>query len=147
MKDLKVLEKLANDSFNSLSQEERENMVWLDYVRGYVWGWNDCEKSRKKATIERIEPECKEYFDQFWKEYPGGIRGKSGKKPTLLKWIRINPNKSLFEKIIEAVKRYKETEQWQKDGGKYIPNPLTFLNQARWEDEIPERTKSWTEFK
>lgn len=32
------------------------------------------------------------------------------------------------------------TEQWQRDGGRYIPNPATFLNQRRWEDEIEPST-------
>lgn len=27
-------------------------------------------------------------------------------------------------------------EQWQRDGGQYIPHPATWLNQGRWKDEI-----------
>ncbi|HZP33038.1 MAG TPA: hypothetical protein VFB23_06695, partial [Candidatus Acidoferrales bacterium] len=34
------------------------------------------------------------------------------------------------------VERFKLTEQWQKEGGKYIPYPSRFLNGRRWEDEI-----------
>ena len=28
-----------------------------------------------------------------------------------------------------------------KDGGQYIPNPATWLNQQRWEDILPEAEK------
>lgn len=30
----------------------------------------------------------------------------------------------------------KQTEQWKKDNGKYVPYPATWLNQERWTDEI-----------
>ena len=30
----------------------------------------------------------------------------------------------------------KQTEQWKKDNGKFIPYPATWLNQERWTDEI-----------
>jgi hypothetical protein len=32
----------------------------------------------------------------------------------------------------------KTSAQWQKDNGQYIPNPATWLNQGRWDDEIKE---------
>jgi hypothetical protein len=30
------------------------------------------------------------------------------------------------------------TYQWRKDGGQFIPNPATWLNQGRWDDQGPE---------
>lgn len=36
--------------------------------------------------------------------------------------------------ILEDIERRKSGEDWSKDGGKYIPNPATYLNQRRWED-------------
>ena len=36
--------------------------------------------------------------------------------------------------MIEAINLYKQTEQWQEQNGKYIPQPSTWLNQKRWED-------------
>jgi hypothetical protein len=38
------------------------------------------------------------------------------------------------EKIINHVKSMKETKQWKDSDGQFIPNPLTYINQARWED-------------
>lgn len=40
--------------------------------------------------------------------------------------------------ISDAILRYKkkkQSPQWTKENGLYIPNPLTWLNQKRWEDE------------
>ena len=41
------------------------------------------------------------------------------------------------ESLLTAIERQKCGRQWQEDGGKYIPNPATWLNQGRWEDEVP----------
>jgi hypothetical protein len=37
---------------------------------------------------------------------------------------------------IPAIERHKRSAQWTKDGGQFIPNPATWLNQKRWEDEL-----------
>ena len=37
-----------------------------------------------------------------------------------------------------AIGRARVTEQWQKEGGRFIPNPTTWLNQGRWDDEYEE---------
>ena len=38
--------------------------------------------------------------------------------------------------MIQAVEKQKQSTQWQRDGGQYIPHPATWLNQERWEDEV-----------
>ncbi len=35
------------------------------------------------------------------------------------------------------------TEQWQREGGRYIPNPATWLNRGRWDDEYEEVTQPY----
>ena len=35
-----------------------------------------------------------------------------------------------------ALEAQKKSLQWSKEGGQYIPNPTTWLNQERWEDEL-----------
>jgi hypothetical protein len=42
-----------------------------------------------------------------------------------------------------ALEKQKQCEGWQKDNGKYIPHASTWLNNARWEDEVaadPDRS-------
>jgi hypothetical protein len=41
-----------------------------------------------------------------------------------------------LEVLLDAIEKHKQSAQWQKDGGQYIPHPATWLNQQRWEDEI-----------
>lgn len=71
-------------------------------------------------------------FAEFWKAYPH----KVGKGAAEKAWNKIRPSKSLVAEILQAVERAKKSAQWQKEGGRYIPNPATWLNQKRWEDEL-----------
>ena len=89
----------------------------------------------------------KEDFERFWKEYPKKIA-----KPMALKaFIKINPDEELLREMLSKLSIYKETEQWQKDKGRFIPHPATWLNQERWQDVlddneeiiVPEYAKKW----
>ena len=44
--------------------------------------------------------------------------------------------------MIAAIEKWKETEQWHKNGGQFIPIPVMWLNQRRWEDEVPAASAS-----
>lgn len=68
-------------------------------------------------------------FDRFWVEYPK----KVGKGQAQKAFSKVSVP---VETLIEAVQRQRNSVQWQKDGGQYIPNPATWLNQRRWEDDL-----------
>ena len=34
--------------------------------------------------------------------------------------------------------KWSETEDWQKEGGRFVPYPAKWLNAAGWLDEAPE---------
>ena len=69
-------------------------------------------------------------FDRFWSVYPK----KVGKDAARKAFSRV---KAPVEELIAAVDRQKNSLQWQADNGQYIPNPATWLNQGRWQDELP----------
>lgn len=73
-------------------------------------------------------------FDEFWQSYPR----KVGKKAAQNAWKRLKPNAALRIKIMEALQEQKASRRWQKEQGRYIPNPATWLNQERWEDQLEE---------
>lgn len=72
-----------------------------------------------------------ERFEQFWKLYPK----KVGKGDARKKFLKLKPNQKLFDQILSAVEAAKKTEQWTKNNGQFVPNPATWLNQSRWEDD------------
>lgn len=68
-------------------------------------------------------------FEAFWMSYPRKVGKQAAKKA----FDKVNvPVKTL----VDAVERQKCSAQWRKENGRYIPNPATWLNQGRWEDEV-----------
>lgn len=71
------------------------------------------------------------YFTEFWNSYPRHVN----KLLALIAWHNLPVDTVLYSKILDAVERYKNTRQWQDKS--YIPYPTTFLQDERWEDDIP----------
>lgn len=68
-------------------------------------------------------------FDAFWAVYPR----KVGKGEARKAFKKIS--QSAYPLLVPAVERQKKTRQWQEDKGRFVPNPSTWLNQGRWEDD------------
>lgn len=73
-------------------------------------------------------------FDDFWAVYPK----HQDKQGAIKAFTKINPDAELLEKMISSVKVWKNSQQWTKDNGQFIPMPATWLNGHRWEDETPK---------
>ncbi len=72
-------------------------------------------------------------FERFWSAYPKKVGKQAAKKV----FSRV---KEPVETLLTAIERQKCSIQWSRDNGQYIPNPATWLNQGRWEDELePEK--------
>ena len=86
----------------------------------------DKDKDKDKDKDNSASP-----FESFWAAYPRKV-GKQAAKKAFSK-VSV-PVKTL----IDAVNSQKNSEQWRKDNGQYIPNPATWLNQGRWDDVLTE---------
>lgn len=73
-------------------------------------------------------------FDRFWAAYPK----KVGKADARKKFEKLVPDEPTLSAILSSLDYLKTTDQWQRDNGKYIPNPSTWLNQKRWQDEASQ---------
>lgn len=67
-------------------------------------------------------------FAAFWSAYPR----KVGKGAARRAWAKARPP---LDQVLEAISWQRESEQWRRDQGQFIPHPATWLNQGRWEDE------------
>lgn len=83
------------------------------------------EKKKQSDVME-------ERFERFWSVYPK----KVGKGDARKSFLKIAPSGALLEKMLTAIVASSASYQWKKDKGQYIPNPATWLNQQRWEDEL-----------
>ena len=67
-------------------------------------------------------------FGRFWAAYPK----KVGKQAARKAFLRAD---APLDTLLSALERQRGEPQWQRENGRYIPHPVTWLNQARWEDE------------
>ena len=87
----------------------------------------DKDKDNKKRADAKNDD-----FDAFWAVYPRKV-GKGDAKKAFAKV------KAPVSVLIDAVNMQKQSQQWLRNDGQYIPNPATWLNQGRWEDELPTK--------
>ena len=85
----------------------------------------------QSESLEKIKGK----FDIFWSEYPK----KKDKAKALKAFQKIKPDDELFSKIISALTIQKQSADWLKDNGQFIPYPTTWLNGCRWEDELENK--------
>jgi len=84
-------------------------------------------------------------FDRFYKEYPKHQAKADAQKA----FNALKISEELFETIMNKLAECKNSREWIRDNGQFIPYPATWLRQKRWEDEpvITEKpvtmTKVW----
>lgn len=87
------------------------------------------EKPLSDKPVNRPALPSGSRFHEFWKVYPN----KAGKKPCSAKWKARNLDDMADIIVNDVLTRIKNHRPWL-DG--FAPNPLTYLNQDRWEDVI-----------
>jgi len=88
------------------------------------------EEREKEKPREPRKPKPKEHpmFAEFWEAYPY----KHNKADARKKFNEINPDEVIFDQIIFGLKQHKESHDWIKDNGKWIPAPLKWLRNEEW---------------
>jgi hypothetical protein len=104
----------------------------------------------KREPVKRVKEKSstiQELFSQFYSAYPR----HDSKQIAMLKFAKImseckteDEQKNMLDKMLKSIETSKSSEQWNKENGKYIPMPSTWLNQRRWEDEGVVITRSNT---
>ena len=69
-------------------------------------------------------------FEEFWKTYPR----KQSKGQAEAAWAALKPGEQLRVEILQGVERAKTSDNWAKDGGKFIPYPASWLRAKGWLD-------------
>lgn len=155
---MRVLEKLrmisinSNNKFSLVTIENWEKYQLVDDDSNNKPTTNQQQANNKPTTNQHKQEykeikEDKEYrenkrensdFDIFWNSYPRHI-AKDKAKSAFYKHIN---GKVELDVILKALDVQKKSAQWRRDGGQFIPHPATWINQHRWEDELPAEAKS-----
>ena len=83
----------------------------------------------KRGTVHGFPPG----FEAFWSAYPR----KTAKTKAAQAFARVKPDEALLGAMLAAIAAQATWEQWEKDGGQFIPHPATWLTGRRWEDQPP----------
>lgn len=131
------------NSANSITATAHK--IGLGAVSMHVWqaccvkhGFGGTEKANKmylkimKLIVSEFSEGSADGFEAFYAAYPR----KVARPAALRAWKNKKINEYLARRIMEALEAAKRSEQWQKDKGKFIPYPATWLNQERWNDEV-----------
>lgn len=100
-------------------------------------GQTSASKADKKRTREEkriYNPIVPETFAKFWNAYPR----KQAKQKALSAFQKLSFSNGDFDRLLSALEAAKLCEEWQKEGGKYVPHAATWLNGRRFEDELPK---------
>jgi len=85
-------------------------------------------KKGNKGKKENKETYSAE-FQKLWAEYPK----KTDKKKAWERWNNLNGTRPGIETLLSAIESQKLSRSW-KEG--FVPHMTTWLNGARWEDEV-----------
>ena len=88
----------------------------------------------KDINIQTTKPPISPLFADFWKAYPK----HQDRQGALKAFEKLKPDQELLDQMLKSINAWKQSEQWTKDGGQYIPMPTTWLNRRRWEDDLPQ---------
>lgn len=90
-------------------------------------GSTERERERERESKENLKhlSDYSDDFLKFWELYPS----KTGKGAAWKSWKKQKPP---IEKVKQALEWQINSQKWQEG---FIPNPTTYLNQRRWEDE------------
>lgn len=104
------------------------------WPKGYIDGLRNGLGNKNQPYPEKNQPYpegSSEGFEDFWSAWPKSAR-KGGKADCLARWIRHGLPAQRVE-ILAHVAAMKDSADWRKDGGAFIPAPAVYLNQRRWD--------------
>ena len=125
----------SNRNQNEIKTESNRNQ---NSKNGYMEKEEEKEEEEEKEKEKEEDTDKEKYnsahddFLRFWQEYPRKV-GKRDAKKAFDKAVKLVDAQT----IIDAVASQKNSSQWKKDGGTFIPYPATWLNRGSWDDEPP----------
>lgn len=82
---------------------------------------------KRVVSSPKYQPE---WFERFWALYPR----KTNRVATIRAWDKLKPDRELCDRMAVALREQIKSDQWQEP--QHIPHPSTWINGARWQDEL-----------
>lgn len=136
MEDRKEAQKRYNDRKNRTSGEKSktsgENQETSESLSRENIQSKVKESKVNKSREEGGTPAKESLFEEFWTAYPN--KRNRDKAETQWKNLRVETTEGLFGLIMDALKKYRKTRQWQDP--QFVPFAHNWLRDRRWKDDI-----------
>lgn len=116
---------VSERGYKNVASEPREATKVLPPEATEMWRTKKTQQSTRSNKPPLTEAGG---FLEFWREYPR----KEARKAAARAWAKIKPGEAA--KLMAGLRIWRRSEQWQREGGRFIPHPATFLNGERWRD-------------
>jgi hypothetical protein len=74
-------------------------------------------------------------FNEFLREYPKRIAAKQVNEIRKV-WFRTVIDPANVVEILADVRFRKTTDDWKTDGGRYVPSPVRYLEERKWDEPM-----------
>ena len=91
---------------------------------------NNTVNTTSNITVNNID-----HFESFWSVYPR----KVGKAQARKSWDKLKLNDDTVKMIAENIALRIKYGEWSDANKTFIPHAATYLNNARWEDEVEQK--------
>lgn len=91
-----------------------------------------CQEKPQNDAPQVFEDKNEATFQKFWNAYPDCKR-KTNRKACKTALLNVPNLEEELPKILEGLEAWKKDSEWSKEGGQYIPAPLVFIHQRKWE--------------
>ncbi len=92
------------------------------------------KKNDPRRTTQAAPARLEAGFAQFWQRWPK----KEGRERALRVWLKLAPDGDTMQAILDAIPRHQSAKDWPRENWRFCPLPATWLNERRWEDELPD---------
>ena len=100
----------------------------------------DVEVERTKTLAQIRTIARNNGFDKFWLSWPK----KKSKADALKAWKQTSKSRPPIEIILLKIETLKNSHEWTKEGGQYIPYPGSWLRAGGWDDEVNQKETEMT---
>ena len=121
-------ENFASDlllSDNNSDSESDKGVILTNYDKGQ--GSNSYEL--RQGIKDSASVSADGAFESFWRAYPESNRGDAAAAKTA--WDSLKMSEADKKALLMNLDRWKRSDRWLSDGGKFIPNAVNYLNPNR----------------
>lgn len=126
---IRLCQEGIGENVNTPMQNDQEGI-------GKIVKDNNTVNNTPNITVNNID-----HFESFWTVYPR----KVGKAQARKSWDKLNLNDDTVKMIAENIATRIKYGEWSDSNKTFIPHASTYLNNARWEDEVEQQVVKTTQ--